>query len=120
MNRSKPGSISELEQAVKLSQGSSLYVSSLAHAYAIAGKRSEAELLLHQLQDQSQKTYVAPFHIALVYTGLGQRDQAVGYLEKGYKERSSGMVWLKVDPRLDVLRADPRFQDLLCRVGLSC
>ena len=114
------GAISELDQAVKFSQGSSLYVSSLAHAYAVAGKRSEAELLLHQLQDQSQKTYVAPFHFALVYTGLGQLDQAVGYLEKGYKERSSGMVWLKVDPRLDVLRSDPRFQDLLCRVGLAC
>ena len=114
------GAINELEQAVKFSQGSSLYVSSLAHAYAIAGKRSEAELLLHQLQDQSQKTYVAPFHIALVYSGLGQLDQAVGYLEKGYKERSSGMVWLKVDPRLDVLRSDPRFQDLLCQVGLAC
>jgi TolB-like protein/DNA-binding winged helix-turn-helix (wHTH) protein/Tfp pilus assembly protein PilF len=111
--------IDELKKAVSLSGGSSLYVSSLAHAYAIAGRRSEAEMLLRQLNERAQNTYVPSFHIAIIYAGLGQKDQAVVWLEKGYQERSTWMVWLKVDPRLDVLRSDPRFQDLLRRVGLS-
>jgi TolB-like protein/DNA-binding winged helix-turn-helix (wHTH) protein/Tfp pilus assembly protein PilF len=111
--------IDELKKAVSLSGGSSLYVSSLAHAYAIAGRRSEAEVLLRQMNERAQHTYVPSFHIAIIYAGLGQKDQALVWLEKGYQERSTWMVWLKVDPRLDVLRSDPRFKDLLRRVGLS-
>lgn len=110
--------VDELKKAVSLSGGSSVYVSSLAHAYAIAGRRREAEMLLRQLNERAQHTYVAPFHIAIIYAGLGQKDQALAWLEKGYQERCAGMVWLKVDPRLDVLRSDPRFQDLLRRIGL--
>jgi TolB-like protein/DNA-binding winged helix-turn-helix (wHTH) protein/Tfp pilus assembly protein PilF len=110
--------IDELKKAVSLSGGSSLYVSSLAHAYAIAGRRSEAEMLLRQLNERAQNTYVPSFHIAIIYAGLGQKHQALVWLEKGYQERSTWMVWLRVDPRLDVLRSDPRFQDLLRRVGL--
>ena len=111
--------IDELKKAVSLSGGSSLYVSSLAHAYAIAGRRSEAEMLLRQLNERAQNTYVPSFHIAIIFAGLGQKDRALVWLEKGYQERSTWMVWLKVDPRLDVLRSDPRFQDLLRRLGLS-
>lgn len=111
--------IPELQKAVSLSGGSSLYLSSLAHAYATVGRRSEAETLLRQLHERAQRTYVPSFHIAIIYTGLAQEDQALVWLEKGYQERSAWMVWLKVDPRLDVLRSDPRFQDLLHRVGLS-
>jgi tetratricopeptide (TPR) repeat protein len=111
--------IDELKKAVSLSGGSSLYLSSLAHAYASAGKRGEAEILLRQMNDRAQHSYVPPFDIAIIYAGLGQKDQAVLWLEKGCQERSAWMVWLKVDPRLDVLRSDPRFQGLLRRVGLS-
>lgn len=111
--------IPELQKAVSLSGGSSLYLSSLAHAYATVGRRSEAETLLRQLHERAQRTYVPSFHIEIIYTGLEQEDQALVWLEKGYQEGSAWMVWLKVDPRLDVLRSDPRFQDLLHRVGLS-
>ncbi len=111
--------IDELKKAVSLSGGSSVYVSSLAHAYAIAGRRKEAEMLLRQMTERAKHAYVSAFHIAIICAGLGQKDQALAWLEKGYQERSAGMVWLKVDPRLDVLRSDPRFQDLLRRVGLS-
>jgi len=111
--------IDELKKAVSLSGGSSLYLGSLAHAYASAGKRGEAEMLLRQMNDRAQHSYVPPFDIAIIYAGLGQKDQAVLWLEKGCQERSAWMVWLKVDPRLDVLRSDPRFQGLLRRVGLS-
>ena len=111
--------IDELQKAVSLSGGSSLYVSSLAHAYAMAGRRSEAETLLRQLNERAKHTYVPAFHMAIIYAGLGQKDQALVWLEKGYQERSAWMVWLKVDPRLDVLRSDQRFQDLVRRIGLS-
>jgi tetratricopeptide (TPR) repeat protein len=111
--------IDELQEAVSLSGGSSLYVSSLAHAYATAGRRAEAERLLRQMNERARHNYVPSFHIAIIHAGLGQRDQALVWLEKGYQERSAWMVWLKVDPRFDVLRSDPRFQDLLRRVGLS-
>jgi TolB-like protein/Tfp pilus assembly protein PilF len=111
--------IDELKEAVSLSGGSSLYVSSLAHAYAIAGRRGEAEMLLRQMNERAQHSYVPPFDIAIIYAGLGQKDQALLWLEKGCQEHSTWMVWLKVDPRLDVLRSDPRFQVILRRVGLS-
>jgi TolB-like protein/DNA-binding winged helix-turn-helix (wHTH) protein/Flp pilus assembly protein TadD len=118
--KSMPGkAIDELQRAVSLSGGSSLYVSSLAHAYATAGRRAEAERLLRQMNERARHTYVPSFDIAIIHAGLGQRDQALVWLEKGYQERSAWMVWLKVDPRFDVLRSDPRFQDLLRRVGLS-
>jgi len=111
--------IDELQKAVSLSGGGSLYVSSLAHAYATAGRRAEAERLLRQMNELARHTYVPSFHIAIIHAGLGQRDQALVWLEKGYQERSAWMVWLKVDPRFDALRSDPRFQDLLRRVGPS-
>ena len=71
------------------------------------------------MNERARHNYVPSFHIAIIHAGLGQRDQALVWLEKGYQERSAWMVWLKVDPRFDVLRSDPRFQDLLRRVGLS-
>jgi tetratricopeptide (TPR) repeat protein len=111
--------IDELKKAVSLSEGSSLYVSSLAHAYAIAGRRGEAEMLLQQMNERAQRNYVPSFDIAIIYAGLGQKDQALLWLEKGCQERSAWMVWLKVDPRFDFVRSDPRFQDLLRRVGVS-
>jgi tetratricopeptide (TPR) repeat protein len=110
--------IDELKKAVSLSGGSSLYVSALAHAYAVAGRRTEAEMLLQKMNERAQHAYVPSFHVAIIYAGLGQKDQAMVWLEKDYQERSAWMVWLKVDPRFDVLRSDPRFQDLLGRVGL--
>jgi hypothetical protein len=61
----------------------------------------------------------ATFDSAIIYAGLGQRDQAFEWLEKPYKERSSWLAYLKADPRLDPLRSDPRFQELLLRVGLA-
>ncbi len=74
-------------------------------------------MLLRQMNQRAQHTYVPAFHIAIIYAGLGQKDHALVWLEKGYQEHSAWMVWLKVDPRFDVLRSDPRFQQLLQRIG---
>jgi DNA-binding winged helix-turn-helix (wHTH) protein/TolB-like protein/Flp pilus assembly protein TadD len=69
-------------------------------------------------QEQVKRKYLAPIHMALGYVFLGQKDQAFAWLEKAYAERSGWMVHLKVDPRFDSLRSDPRFADLVRRVGL--
>jgi hypothetical protein len=66
----------------------------------------------------SNRRYVSPYSIALIYTGLGEKEQAFAWLEKAYEDRSSLMIYLKVEPMLDSLRSDPRFTDLLHRIGL--
>jgi len=111
--------IPEYQQAVELSQGDSDTMAGLAHAYATMGKRVEAEKILSELQRQSKVTYVSPYMIAVIYSGLGENDKAFEFLEKAYQERSPDVAYfIKADLRMNTLRSDPRFQDLLRRVGL--
>jgi len=91
----------------------------LGHAYAVAGRRDEALKLLDELKERSERQYVMPYSIALVYAGLGDRDRAFEWLEKGYAERDEQLCMLKVDHGFDGLRADPRFADLLRRMNLA-
>jgi len=109
--------IAELESAVTLSGSSPAAVGFLAHAYAMSGRRAEAEKLLNELTQLSKQRYVSPTAIAVVHIGLGDWDQAFEWLEKAYRERSNSMVYLRVDPLFDPLRSDPRFVDLVRRVG---
>jgi tetratricopeptide (TPR) repeat protein len=110
--------IPEYQQAAELSQRDSDTIAGLAHAYAAMGDRAEAEKILDELQRQSKASYVSPYMIAVIYSGLGQKDKAFEYLEKAYQERSPDIAYfLKADLRLDTLRPDPRFQDLLRRVA---
>jgi len=89
------------------------------HACARAGRRAEAENLLQQLMKPGQPFYADPYHVSLIQVGLGEPQRAFDSLEKAYQERSLFLsCWIKCDPRLDPLRADPRFADLLRRVGL--
>jgi TolB-like protein/Tfp pilus assembly protein PilF/class 3 adenylate cyclase len=83
----------------------------LAHAYAVSGKREAARMVIDELKELSTRPYVSSYQIALIYTGLGEQDQAFEWLEKAYEERSDLLVYLKVEPRLDSLRSDPRFAD---------
>lgn len=89
----------------------------LGHAYALAGKRAEALAILDELKEMSKQRYVPAYFMAVVYTGLNDKTRAIEWLEKGYQERSGGLIFINVDPRFDVLRSDPRFQDLLRRMG---
>jgi TolB-like protein/Flp pilus assembly protein TadD len=109
--------IAGLERAVTLSEGLPIYVASLGHAYALAGRNSEALQILNQLQEQRTRTPPSPYHIALVYIGLGDKENAFEWLEEAYVQRSSYLVFLKEGPRFDRLRDDPRFQDLLRRMN---
>jgi hypothetical protein len=74
---------------------------------------------LDQLKELSNERYVAPYWIAVVCAGLGEKDQAFQWLEKSYQERSSEMIVFNVDPWFDNLRPDPRFADLVRRIGLT-
>ena len=91
----------------------------LGYAYAVAGKRDEAQEMLDKLNEQSKQRYVSAFSRALIYAGLGEKDQAFYWLEKSYQARERETSWIKVDPKMDNLRTDPRFADLLQRIGLS-
>ncbi len=93
-------------------------LSGLAHVYAVTGNKGEAQKLLSEMKDLSVRQYVPADRIALIYAGLGDKDEAFAWLEKAYDERSFNMTWLKVEPRWDSLRSDPRFADLVRRLGL--
>ncbi|HYT19234.1 MAG TPA: winged helix-turn-helix domain-containing protein [Candidatus Polarisedimenticolia bacterium] len=110
--------ISEYQKAVEISDGNPDAVASLAHAYAVIGRRAQAEKILHDLEHKSKSVYVSPYTFATIYAGLGEKDRAFEFLEKAYQQRSLDIPWhLKADLRIDNLRSDPRFQDLARRVG---
>jgi hypothetical protein len=107
----------ELEYTVAQSP-ISLYQGALGHAYAVAGLRAKALRVLGELQARSDSSYVSPFDIATIYAGLGDGTKTFEYLEKAYQGRVPYLVYLAVDPRFDDFRADPRFRELVRRIGL--
>ncbi len=109
--------IAELVKAIRLSGGSPTCTANLARAYAASGRRAEAVQLLGDLKRPSARGYSHASEIAMVYAALGDRDQAMAWLERGYAERVNPSVLLR--PGFDPLRADPRFQGLVRRVGLG-
>jgi hypothetical protein len=90
----------------------------LAYAYAVAGQRTKARLIVRTLLDPSQHRYVPPFHIAMAYAGLGKVDEAFRWLERGYEQRASFMNGVKAETGFESLQADPRWSILLGRMGL--
>jgi eukaryotic-like serine/threonine-protein kinase len=111
--------VAKLQEAITYSRNVSYPISGLAHLFAISGKTDEAMRVVRQLSDLSNHSYVPAYDSAIIYAGLGQTDQAFEWLEKAYKERSSWLPYMKADPRLDSLRSDPRFLQLLLRIGLD-
>jgi serine/threonine protein kinase/Tfp pilus assembly protein PilF len=107
----------EAKKAVTLSGGSPYYRASLGHAYAQSGMKVEAEKILEELNEVPQRMYVSPYFLAEIYTGLGENEEAFRWLERAYEERANLLVFLKVEPKVDPLRSDPRFQDLLRRMN---
>jgi len=93
-------------------------LASLGHVYALSGERDKANKVLDELREMSKQRYVSPYLIAVVYVGLGDKDQAFAWLDKAYQDRTFLLIWLKVEPLFDSLRDDPRFADLQRRVGL--
>ncbi len=110
--------IAELQKAYHLSGGDAA-VSSLGHLYAVTGKKAEALAMLQKLEQVSQHEYVSPYSKALIYAGLGRKNEAIDQLHKAYEERSLWPPSLCCDPRLDNLREEPRFKDFVRSAGLS-
>ena len=113
--------IAELEKGAQLSRIQKIRVSAavsrLGYGYGITGRRKEAETILSELMQRSKSKHVSAVNFANVYIGLRDQDRAMSWLEQGYKERYFEMMLLKVDPRFDSLRSDPRFEDLLRRMN---
>jgi len=91
----------------------------LGFAHARAGNRDEALNALDEIRQLASQVYVSPYYIAIIYVGLGESDKAFHWLDKAIEERTSHMIELKTDPKLDAIRSDSRFQDLMARVGLK-
>jgi TolB-like protein/DNA-binding winged helix-turn-helix (wHTH) protein/Tfp pilus assembly protein PilF len=108
--------IAELQRAITLSVDNSTFASNLAFAYAVSGKKDEAVRILNDLKNRDPNFSNFP-EIALIYAGLDEKDQAMIWLEKAYQERFNPSILKR--PAFDSLRSDPRFQDLVRRIGLS-
>ncbi len=112
-------SIAEQQKAVSLSGGDAKQKANLGTAYAMSGRRAEAEKVLGEVEKVSRQRYVSPYYVAMIYAALGEKEQAFAFLARAYAERSRRLVFLKVNPVWDSLRSDPRFVDLVRRVGLA-
>jgi tetratricopeptide (TPR) repeat protein len=91
----------------------------LAEVYALAGEDGKARKLFDELKALEKAGFVPPFYMALIHAALRENDSAFEYLEKAFEMRDSSLPLMKVDKRLDSLRADPRLNDLLLRIGLT-
>lgn len=111
--------IAEYKLSFSLMGRTSQYLGELGHAYALSGNRAEALKVLQELKEMSSGQYVSPLDFVFINIGLGDKEKALEYLEKAYQERSTWLMWIKVDPRFDPLRSDPRFADLLQRMKLA-
>ncbi|HKE59455.1 MAG TPA: tetratricopeptide repeat protein, partial [Pyrinomonadaceae bacterium] len=113
-----PEAIAEFQKGVKLS-GSPLMLALLGHAYAVSGRRAEAEQVLSDLQQLQSQRYVSPYTVAAIYAGLNDQDQALKWLRRAYDERDIWLMNMKVDPVFVKLRQNRKFTDLLASVGLK-
>ena len=110
--------LAELQTGMRLSSDSTYALAKWGHACGVAGKADEARATLDRLNELSKQIYVSPYDISMVHLGLNELDEAFAWLEKAFEDRSIWLGYLNVEPQLDRLRSDPRFQSLRRRVGL--
>jgi adenylate cyclase len=111
--------IGELQKAVSLSPDSTMYLAQLSEAFGMAGRTQEAREVLQRLDELKKQRYVSPYHMAYVYTGLGDLDQAMDWLERAYEERAGALFGVKGSFLFTSLRSHPRFQALLRKMNLA-
>src|SRR5262249_22467633 len=109
--------LAEFRQSVTIYREDS-YLSFLAYGEAMLGRKSEARKILRELIEKAQRQHVSPVSIARIYLGLGENEQALEWLRKGYEERTDHILRIGVDPIYDPLRNDPRFTQLMRDIGL--
>jgi TolB-like protein/DNA-binding winged helix-turn-helix (wHTH) protein/Flp pilus assembly protein TadD len=110
--------LAEFAQAEKVMRNWAVTIAARGMVLGLAGKRQEAHKALTEMRELAKKRYVTAYGVALVYAGLGEKDQAFVWLQRGVEEHTHWLVWTKLDPRWNSLRDDPRFEQVLRRVGL--
>jgi len=110
--------LAEFQKADTSSGGAAVAIMLLGHAHARLGQKAEAYEQLARLDQKSKQTYVSAIYKAFIYAGLDEKDKAFEWFEKAYAERPTYLIYLNVEPSMDNLRSDPRYRDLLERVGL--
>jgi tetratricopeptide (TPR) repeat protein len=114
-----PEAIEAFQRALELEKDNAENWSNLGHAYAVSSKRTEAQKIIDHLTEWSSHSYIGPYNFARIYVGLGDKDQAFAWLDRAYADRSSFLaIYFKTDAHMDSLRSDPRFADLIRRIGL--
>jgi serine/threonine-protein kinase len=111
--------VAEFEKAINASGDSALMKAEYAGALALSGDTSKAQTQLNSLIETAKQKYVSAYHIAAIYVALKDKGQAFAWLDKAFQDRADWMVNLKVDPRFESLRSDPRFGDILRRMNLQ-
>jgi len=111
--------VSEARLTRKLSPLQTTSVAIESYALAKLGRRDEARAALDELLKLSRGRFVPPCHIALIYNGLGEQDEALAWLQRGFEQRDTRMTFLKIDPKCNNLRSEPRFFDLMQRLDLD-
>ena len=110
--------VAEARTTGKLEPSQTASVAYECYALAKLGKNDDAQAGLNELLKLSKERFVPPYHIAIVYNGLGRSNEALDWLERGFTERDPKMTFLKVDTRMNNLRNEPRFISLMQRMGL--
>lgn len=117
-SKKKADAIAEFQKAVQLSSNDQDALAALAFVYASIGKRSEAQKIFEDLQHESAERYVSPYMLAVISAGLGDRAKSFAYLQTAYSQKSTDLAYfIKADFRLDELRSDARFANLIARVA---
>lgn len=111
--------LQEFEQVRRMERDSDLALGSIAHLHALSGNRPAAERILSELLELRKCRYISPYSIAIIHIGLGNKEDAFNWLERLYDDCNDWLVWLRVGPEFDPLRADDRFDSLLQRVGFT-
>ena len=111
--------IAEFRRVIRIAGRAPFWLAGLGHAYGVAGRKGKAREILRELQLlRSKRSSVSAFDVAWVKLGLNEIDATFEWMERALEERCSPLVYQKIEPGLDILRPDPRFQDLLRRIGL--
>lgn len=114
-----PEAVAEFQKALALAGDEVNVMALFGNAYALRGEKVKARKIIDELIGQSKTRYVSPYWIAIIYASLGEKDHAFKWLDNAFQERSGGVVWLKVEPKLDPLRSDARFKVLEKKLGFD-
>ena len=117
--RMYPEALAALTKSREFSGGNTETISLLGYNQAVSGNRAQAQATLAELKSLSPQRYVPPYNIAMIYNGLGEKDEALIWLQKAYEERDVRLTFIKVDQKWDEFRSDPRFVTIIKNIGLA-